>query len=279
MELFEGGIERGVTLAPVNTVADVLAGSSTSPPGTTGTTCCCRAGGRCARRGRSSRRPRTPIAWTRPAPDVGEHTREVLDALGVRSAGSTSVAPSRSSPRRPASAGGRQGRRLLVDRRRTDHGQGARRPRRHRRPRRERPPGRPTAPRRSVQGRHPRHQPLPVLRVVQHVEGVAAARPQAPGRQRDRPPAAPWCDIALDSFTAGTMDALGLGYDVARELNPGHHHGHDLPAWASTGRRPSWPATATTPPPSAGSTRSRAGTTGRRPVRSTPTPTRSRRAS
>ena len=30
-----------------------------------------------------------------------------------------------------------------------------------------------------------------------------------------------WCDIALDSFTAGTMASLGLGYDVARELNPG----------------------------------------------------------
>ena len=29
-----------------------------------------------------------------------------------------------------------------------------------------------------------------------------------------------WCDIALDSFTAGTMNDLGLGYDVARELNP-----------------------------------------------------------
>ncbi len=30
-----------------------------------------------------------------------------------------------------------------------------------------------------------------------------------------------WCDVALDSFTAGTMNRLGLGYDVARELNPG----------------------------------------------------------
>ena len=30
-----------------------------------------------------------------------------------------------------------------------------------------------------------------------------------------------WCDIALDSFTAGTMGELGLGYDVARQLNPG----------------------------------------------------------
>ena len=30
-----------------------------------------------------------------------------------------------------------------------------------------------------------------------------------------------WADICLDSFTAGTMDALGLGYDAARKLNPG----------------------------------------------------------
>ena len=29
-----------------------------------------------------------------------------------------------------------------------------------------------------------------------------------------------WCDIALDSFTAGTMNELGLGYEVARQLNP-----------------------------------------------------------
>jgi len=29
-----------------------------------------------------------------------------------------------------------------------------------------------------------------------------------------------WCDIALDSFTAGAMDRLGLGYQVAKELNP-----------------------------------------------------------
>jgi crotonobetainyl-CoA:carnitine CoA-transferase CaiB-like acyl-CoA transferase len=29
-----------------------------------------------------------------------------------------------------------------------------------------------------------------------------------------------WADICIDSFTAGTMDDLGLGYDVARALNP-----------------------------------------------------------
>ena len=29
-----------------------------------------------------------------------------------------------------------------------------------------------------------------------------------------------WCDIALDSFTAGTMDRIGLGYEAARVSNP-----------------------------------------------------------
>lgn len=29
-----------------------------------------------------------------------------------------------------------------------------------------------------------------------------------------------WCDIAFESFTAGTMADLGLSYEVARELNP-----------------------------------------------------------
>ena len=45
---------------------------------------------------------------------------------------------------------------------------------------------------------------------LKHPEGIAIAkRLIAVGRH------------LLDSFTAGTMDALGLGYDVARELNPG----------------------------------------------------------
>ena len=29
-----------------------------------------------------------PVAWSRPAPDIGEHTREVLDALAPRVVGS-----------------------------------------------------------------------------------------------------------------------------------------------------------------------------------------------
>jgi crotonobetainyl-CoA:carnitine CoA-transferase CaiB-like acyl-CoA transferase len=45
---------------------------------------------------------------------------------------------------------------------------------------------------------------------LKHPEGLATAKRLLQ-----------WADICLDSFTAGTMAELGLGYDVARELNPG----------------------------------------------------------
>jgi benzylsuccinate CoA-transferase BbsF subunit len=45
---------------------------------------------------------------------------------------------------------------------------------------------------------------------LKHPDGIAVARRLLA-----------WCDIALDSFTAGTMDRLGLGYAEARKLNPG----------------------------------------------------------
>ena len=44
---------------------------------------------------------------------------------------------------------------------------------------------------------------------LKHPEGLAVAKRLIQ-----------WADVCLDSFTAGTMTALGLGYDVARELNP-----------------------------------------------------------
>ena len=45
---------------------------------------------------------------------------------------------------------------------------------------------------------------------LKHPEGIATAKRLLQ-----------WADICLDSFTAGTMAELGLGYEVARELNPG----------------------------------------------------------
>ena len=177
MELFEGGIARG----------------DHAGAGEHGRR---RAGARAARRarllGRGARCPsgralraagpfvkasRTPVAWTRPAPDVGEHTAEVLDAL-----------PAPADPRVPTTAGPASGARARLPLEGVkfadfswigvgpDHRQGTRRPRRHRRARRDRQARRPAAPRRPVQGRHRRDQPLPVLRLVQHVEALAAAR-------------------------------------------------------------------------------------------------------
>ena len=95
-ELFEGGIARGVTLAPVNTVADVLALEQLAvrdywdelrlPSGRT------LRGAGAVREGVGARRS----AWRRPAPDVGEHTREVLDALAAAAA---AAAPARRAGR------------------------------------------------------------------------------------------------------------------------------------------------------------------------------------
>ncbi|MET0327040.1 MAG: CoA transferase, partial [Ilumatobacteraceae bacterium] len=97
MELFEGGIARGVTLAPVNTVADVLAMEHlaarhyfdrvTLPSGRT-----LRAAGPFVKSSAA------PIAWTRPAPHVGEHTGEVLAELAPAPA---AAEPARARVREP----------------------------------------------------------------------------------------------------------------------------------------------------------------------------------
>ena len=95
MALFEGGIARGVTLAPVNTVADVLQLEHLAARRLLGRRARCRAGASLRAPGPFVKASATPVAWTRPAPDVGEHTSEVLDALDGRvPAGARSAAPS-----------------------------------------------------------------------------------------------------------------------------------------------------------------------------------------
>ena len=104
--LFEGGIARGVTLAPVNTVADVLQldhlvvrhyWDDLKLPS-----------GRVLRApGAFVKASETPISWTSPAPDVGEHTRSVLDALDGSLPASARARLVRS--RRSASAAWREG--------------------------------------------------------------------------------------------------------------------------------------------------------------------------
>ena len=219
MALFEGGIARGVTLAPVNTVADVLqlehlvardywddlvlpSGRALRTPGP------------------FVKASATPIAWTRPAPDVGEHTREVLDAL---------VDPPRGEVRGSVAAEAADRLPLegvkvadfswigvgpITAKALADHGATV------------------------VHVEHDR--PADRLRLVgpfkDGVPGInrchffGAFNTSKVSLQLDlKHPVGnevarrllSWCDVALDSFTAGTMNELGLGYDVARQLNPG----------------------------------------------------------
>lgn len=221
-ELFGGGIARGITLAPVNTVADVLELGQLEArhywdelelPG-----------------GRTLRTPgpfvkasRTPVGWLRPAPDIGEHTAEVL-------ATTSHTGPSPSGP--VGDARSRPGRERLplegvkvadfswigvgpiTAKALADHGATVVHIEFDNPPDRLRLVG-------------PFKDDVPGINRCQffasfntsklslqlnlkHPEGHAVAR-----RLLE------WCDIALDSFTAGTMNELGLGYDVARDLNPG----------------------------------------------------------
>ncbi|MEO5900603.1 MAG: CoA transferase [Ilumatobacteraceae bacterium] len=218
MELFEGGLARGITLAPVNTVADVLALEQLAVrdywdqlvlPG-----------GRALRAaGAFAKASRTPVEWNRPAPDVGEHTREVLDAL--RDATPTTHAlRSPAEPRRRLPLEGVKvadfswiGVGPISAKALADHGATV-----------VHIESDSPADRLRLVGPFKDNIPginrcqffasfntskLSLQLNLKHAEGMAVAKRLLA-----------WCDIALDSFTAGTMNALGLGYDVARQLNP-----------------------------------------------------------
>jgi crotonobetainyl-CoA:carnitine CoA-transferase CaiB-like acyl-CoA transferase len=222
-ELFEGGIARGVTLAPVNTAADVMALEQLAvreywddlalPNGRT-----LRAAGPFVKASR------TPVAWNRPAPGVGEHTSDVLDALG-HTPGPSVVRARHAGP--PAVIGDRlpfEGVKIadfswigvgpITAKALADHG--------------------------ATVVHVETDNPADRLRLVGPFMGDVAGinRCQFFGSfntsklslQLDlKHPVGndiakrllSWCDVALDSFTAGTMADVGLGYDVARSLNPG----------------------------------------------------------
>ena len=213
-ELFQGGIERGVTLAPVNTVADVLAMEHLDvrdywddvklPSGRTLRT-----------PGAFVKASTAPIAWTRPAPDVGEHTREVLDALPRTVPPRVEVRGERRLPLEGVKVADFSwiGVGPITAKALADHG--------------------------ATVVHVESDQPADRLRLVgpfkDDVPGInrcqffASFNTSKLSLQLDlKHPSGndiarrllEWCDIALDSFTAGTMSALGLGYDVARELNP-----------------------------------------------------------
>ena len=247
MELFEGGIARGVTLAPVNTVADVLALEQLAvreywddvalPSGRT-----------LRGAGPFVKASRTPVAWTRPAPDVGEHTGEVLDAL--RAADRDRPHPGRRSrPRRRLPLEGVKvadfswiGVGPITAKALADHG--------------------------ATVVHVENDQPADRLRLVgpfkDDIAGINRCQffgsfntsklslqlePQAPDRQRHRPPAA-----GVVRHRPRLVHRRHDGRARPR-LRRGPRSSTRTSSWprracsASTARPPSWPATATTPPP------------------------------
>lgn len=212
--LFEGGIARGVTLAPVNTVADVVEMEQLAVRGYWDELTL--PSGRVVRTaGPFVKASGAPVAWDRSVPAVGEHTDEVLSSLQPRPATTVQVR----EPRLPL-----EGVKVadfswigvgpITAKALADHG---------------------------ATVVHVEHdKPADRLRLVgpftDDVPGINRCQffgafntsklslqldlKNPAGRDVARRLLA-WCDIALDSFTAGTMASLGLGYDVARQVNPG----------------------------------------------------------
>jgi len=212
-ELFARGIDGGATLAPVNTVADVLAlehlevrrywqayalpnGRSLRAPGS------------------FVRLSRTPVEITRPAPAAGEHNEEIL---------APEKAPSPSAPTSRSSALPFAGVKVadfswigvgpITAKYLADHG--------------------------ATVVHVETEQPADRLRLVgpfkDNIPGVnrcqffgsfntsklsLALHLKCPEGLEVAKRLLGWADVCLDSFTAGTIADLGLGYDVAREINP-----------------------------------------------------------
>lgn len=225
-ELFEGGIARGVTLAPVNTVADVVEFAQLAARSYWDTLTL--ANGRTLRTaGPFVKLSRTPVRWDRPAPRIGEHTREVLDALPA-AAGHAAVAapepaaaPSVQVRSEPLPLAGVKvadfswiGVGPITAKALADHGATVVHVETDNPPDRLRLVG-------------PFTDDVPGINRCQFFGAFNTSKlslqlnlKNPEGREVARRLLA-WCDIALDSFTAGTMAELGLGYEVARELNPG----------------------------------------------------------
>jgi crotonobetainyl-CoA:carnitine CoA-transferase CaiB-like acyl-CoA transferase len=227
-ELFKGGLARRMTIAPVNTTADVMAFEQLSirdfwqslqmPSGKELRTA-----------GAFVRMSGKPVAWPFPTPKIGEHTAELM-----REIRSVPTAPKRSVVRKaamPENIGAEAATPMpfagvkfadfswigvgpITAKTFADHG--------------------------ALVVHIESDNPIDRLRMVgpfkddipgpnrcqffgafntskrslqlnlKHPDGIAIAKRLLQ-----------WADVCLDSFTAGTMDALGLGYDVARTLNPG----------------------------------------------------------
>jgi crotonobetainyl-CoA:carnitine CoA-transferase CaiB-like acyl-CoA transferase len=212
-ELFAQGLAVGATLAPVNTVADVLAFDHLvvrdywdryELP----------AGRELRAPGPFVRLSRKPVAFRRPAPAVGEHSRELegeprpaARPVSSRSASSLPFEGVKIADFSWIGVGPITAKYLA------DHGATVVR----------------------VETEHPADRLRLVGPFKDNVAGVnrcqffasfntskmsLALNLKRPEGLEVAKRLIRWADICLDSFTAGTMAELGLGYEVARKLNP-----------------------------------------------------------
>ena len=238
-DLFARGITDGATIAPVNTVADVLGLDHLAVreywqpyplPGN----------GQVRAPGPFVRLSRTPVSFARTAPAAGEHTAEVLSALepphparglsadarspsdGLRVRGHSSM-QSHGDPLGAADALPFTGIKVadfswigvgpITARHLADHG--------------------------ATVVHIETEQPIDRLRMVgpfkDDIPGInrcqffgsfntsklsLALNLKSPEGREVAMRLIQWADVCLDSFTAGTMADLGLGYDVVRAINP-----------------------------------------------------------
>jgi crotonobetainyl-CoA:carnitine CoA-transferase CaiB-like acyl-CoA transferase len=217
-DLFRLGLERGMTIAPVNTIADVLALEHLRvrdywrplPIG---------AGREVRAPGPFVKLSRTPVRYARPAPAAGEHTEEVLASLEARPAARRASGEARADSPFPF-----EGLKIadfswigvgpITAKYFADHGATVVRVET------ERP-----ADRLRLVG--PFKDDIPGVNRCQFFGSFNTSKLSL-ALDLKRPEGLEvakrligWADVCLDSFTPGTMADLGLGYEVARQLNPG----------------------------------------------------------
>jgi len=215
-EIFEESLKRGATVVPVNTATDTVSFEHLDargywdelalPSGQTAKTA-----------GAFAKVSNAPVEWSRPAPQIGEHTDEVFASLEADAAAASHVQVK--GERQLPLAGIRVadfswiGVGPITCKSLADHGATVVRIENEARPDRLRLVGPFTDGELGINrcqfygSFNTSKQSISLD--LKHPEGQAVAK-----RMLE------WCDIALDSFTAGTMDRLDLGYETAKQLNP-----------------------------------------------------------
>lgn len=217
-EIFEQGLRLGATFAPVNTVVDILDIhhlkerdywlETTLPNGRT-----------VRSPGLFSRSSATPLSVRRPAPSLDQHGSEIRAELSKRPRPSPTPAPARTGSKLPLEGlkvadfswigVGPISARCLAD-----HGATVVRVESELRPDNLRgglpfKDGEPGWNRSQFFGDFNTSK-LGLLLNLKEPAAIEIARQLIA-----------WADVYIESFTAGTVDRLGLGYAVARRLNPG----------------------------------------------------------